>query len=386
MKLDSTRINETIAFINNNPNLPVLRRQAVAQFCRAMFPKLSLLDFGPYKTEFQALSGEMSVKTHATVPAGTANERAMRRAILLIWRAMGKRQAGGVGGALPAANAAMTMPAGNLPAALAIAVMKAAVMASPASAGDLFTNEFIAHPRQFLVTHKAIVLGLGTGADKFTNLHVANYTNLLQFHFQFDPGNDRFVFNGLLSGQLGASHPFQTVSVPAVNWYDVPGNGGQNAPNAPGNFSQILGCELTGATVMVTTQFTGCAFCWTDHGGVIRAAHLGPTRAGYPSAALPTSYPGAGHALANRLLNQGNPPPGGIGAAAGMANAAGAALTVFGRGAGNAPVVGGGNPYYPDGTLQWATIVGRFQNGAWKFYMQAVDRNTNQISEARRIL
>jgi len=66
---DQSRVTETIAFINNNPNFPVVRR-AVAQFCRQTFPKLSLFDFGPYHTEFHALSGGMSVKQHATVPAG----------------------------------------------------------------------------------------------------------------------------------------------------------------------------------------------------------------------------------------------------------------------------------------------------------------------------
>ena len=48
MKLDSTRIDETIAFINNNANLRQAQRQAAAQFCRQTYPKLSPLDFGPY--------------------------------------------------------------------------------------------------------------------------------------------------------------------------------------------------------------------------------------------------------------------------------------------------------------------------------------------------
>ena len=98
MKLDQSRVNETISFINNNLNFPQVRRQAVAQFCRQTFPKLSLLDFGPYKNEFHALSGEMSVKQHATVPAGTQPERAKRRAIFLIWKVLDKVLTGVVGG------------------------------------------------------------------------------------------------------------------------------------------------------------------------------------------------------------------------------------------------------------------------------------------------
>jgi hypothetical protein len=186
------------------------------------------------------------------------------------------------------------------------------------------------------------------------------------------------VFNGMVSAQYGAAHTFTTVSVPAVNWYDVPGNGGQQNPNVPADFSQILGCELTGANFMLTTQFTGCTFCWTNQGGMLRAAHIGPTRAGYPAANLPTSYPGGGNGVAQRMIAQANP-------AAGMANAQGAALHVFGRGAGNAPAIGGGNPFYPNANLGWATIIGR-NAGGWKFYLQAIQAGTNQIMEARRIL
>jgi hypothetical protein len=381
MKLDSTRINQTIAFIDNNNNFSMLRRQAVAQFCRQTYPKLSAFDFGQYRGEFEALSSAMSVKQQATVPAGNEDDRAKRRAIFLIWKSIDKALTAGT---VPSAQAAMTMPTGNLDAALADAVLKASVVAGAATGGDVFTNEVVAHPARFLRTHKVIVLGVTTGAGKFSNLAGADYTNALTFYFQYDPGNDRFVFNGVLNAAYGAGHPFQTVSVPAVNWYDVPGNGGEHAPLVPANFSQILGCELTGANFMVTTQFTGCTFCWTNHGGVVRASHIGPTRAGFPNAALATSYPGGGNGVAQRMITQGNPAPGGIGVAAGMANAPGVAMRVFGRGAGNAPAIGGGNSFYPNATLRYATIIGR-NVGGWRFYLQAIDSVTNAISEARRI-
>lgn len=384
MKLDSTRVNETIAFINNNPNFPQVRRQAAAQFCRQTYPKLSLLDFGPYSTEFHTLSDQMSVKKHATVPAGTQAERAKRRAILLIWKSLHKATIGAAIRSATQVAAAMTMATGNLDAALGEAILKASVYASPAAGADVFTTEVAAHPRRFLNAHKVIVLGLSTGSAKFSNLASPSFANVLTFYFQYDPGHDRFVFNGNLNPQYGAGHPFTTVSVPAVNWYDVPGNGGEHAPLVPANFAQLLGCELTGANFMVTTQFTGCTFCWTDHGGMVRACHIGPTKAGYPSAALATSYPGGGNAVAQRMIAQGNPPPGGIGVAAAMANAAGGALRVFGRGAGNAPAIAGGNPFYPNANLEYATIIGR-NAGGWRFYLQAIDSGTHQISEARRI-
>jgi len=73
---DSTRVNETIAFIKNytgsNNNVTPVQRQAAAQFCRLQYPKLKLLDFGPYNHEFHTLSSDMSVKQHAAVrPAAT---------------------------------------------------------------------------------------------------------------------------------------------------------------------------------------------------------------------------------------------------------------------------------------------------------------------------
>jgi hypothetical protein len=319
----------------------------------------------------------LSVKRHATVPAGNTADRAKRRAILLIWKSLDKATGGAAALAAGRAAAAMTMPAGNLDAALADAILKVSVYASAAAGADVFINDVAAHPRQFLVAHKVIVMGRTTGGATFTNLLSPSYDNVLTFYFQYDPGQDRFVFNGNISPLYGQAHPFTTVSVPAVNWYDVPGNGGEHAPLVPANFAQILGCELTGANFMVTTQFTGCTFCWTNQGGLLRASHIGPTKAGSPDATLTTSYPGGGNGVATRMIAQG--------AAAGMANAAGVALRVFGRGAGNAPAIAAGNPFYPSATLKYATIIGRNSGGVWKFYLQAIDSGTNQISEARRI-
>jgi hypothetical protein len=387
MKTNQSRMTETISFIHNNPNYPQVRRQAVAQFCRQTFPKLSLFEFGAYKNEFHTISDSMSVKKHVTVAPGTQDERKKRRAIFLLWKALDKIQTGGCLMATPRADAAMTMPTANLDAALDDAMLKASVCASPAAAADVFNTLVLHNTRQFLATHKVIVAGTPTGEDKFINppAIAPDFTNVLTFHFQYDAPNDRFMFNGGLMPGYGASHPFPTVSVPAVAWYDVQGNGGMNTPQAAGaSFSQIYGCELAGAPLMVTTQFTGCAFCWTHHNGVTRAAHIAPTRAGRPSAALATSFPGGGLGLAQEIVNQLPPQLPGGGVAAGMANAPGATLNVIGCGAGQAPAIPAGNPFYPNNNLAHATIIGRLGNN-WKFYLQAIDA-TNQIVEARRIL
>lgn len=380
MVTDSARVTETIAFINNHATSLPVRRQAAAQFCRQTYPKLSVFDFGAYNTEFHALSSAMSVKHHATVPAGNQDERATRRAIYLIWKSINKI-AGPHPNIAARADAAMGMATGNLDAALVDAILKASVYHSPAAAADVFNNEVVAHPRRFLTAHKVIVLGLTRGGDKFTNPASPSFANVINFSFQYDPTNDRFVFAGNGNPNM-AAHVFPTVSVPAVIWYDVPGNGGELAPSPRplADFAQILGCELTGANFMLTTQFTGCAFCWTNHGGVMRAAHVAPAKPNYVDVNLPTSHPGGGNGLASRIVAQGN--AAGMANAGGPANAGGAAVTVFGRGAGNAPVAAG-NPFYPNANLTYATIIG-CNTAGWRFYMQAVDTGGN-ISEARRI-
>jgi len=373
---DSTRVNETIAFINNYANVTPVQRQTAAQFCRQQYPKLKLLDFGPYKNEFHTLSSAMSVKQHTTVPAGSHADRAKRRAIFLIWTSFEKAYPGH---SAARAHAAMTMPTGNLDAALAAAIKKASVYATPGGAADVF-NEVFTDTRKFLTAHKVIVWGATAGDDKFKNLLSPTYTNVLTFYFQYDVTTDRFVFGRQAGPMNGAAHSFQTVSVPGIAWQDVP-----NVGAAPGNFAQILGCELTGATFMLTTQFTGCTFCWTTHGGIVRAAHIGPVRKGRDDdPANPTiPYPGGGNAAATRIVAQGA--AAGMANAGGPANAGGAALHVFGRGAGNAPVAAG-NPFYPSATLEYGTIIGRNNGAGWKFYLQAIDSGPlKQISEARRI-
>jgi hypothetical protein len=146
MKLASTRVNETIDFIANNPALPPVRRRAVAEFCRRTYPRLSLMDFGPYSSEFHTLSNQMSARQHAAVAAGNTTDRAKRRAIFLIWKSLDKAFSTET---LPAAQAAMPMATANLDAELADAVLKASVCASSLAAADVFNQEVVANPGAF---------------------------------------------------------------------------------------------------------------------------------------------------------------------------------------------------------------------------------------------
>jgi hypothetical protein len=259
----------------------------------------------------------------------------------------------------------MSIGAGVLPAAFSEAMLKAAVIASPQGAQHMF-NELSLHPVRVLTTNRIIIYGLPDGGDRFSSAPTGNYQNVQPFHFQYDVAQDRFMLRAAAEAQLGASHPFATVSVPAVHWSTVPAVGGA----APYNFTGVLGCELTGATFMVTTQFTGCTFSWTNHGGMVRASHISPSGGG------PTTYPGGGIALAQRIMANGA-----------MANAGGAAVTAFGPGAGNAPVAAG-NSFYPNpvaNIIRWASIFGVVKGGAWRLYSQTIG-GALQILEPRRIM
>jgi hypothetical protein len=100
----------------------------------------------------------------------------------------------------------------------------------------------------------------------------------------------------------------------------VPGNGGEAKRARRASFSQILGCELTGAKLVVTAQFTGCVFCWTEKDDVAWAAHIGPTKPASTDSKLDTTYRNdrnAGFRLAQDLAGQAKDDQ------AGMANVSG---------------------------------------------------------------
>ena len=362
-KKAATRITETLTMIDQAPDLTAPLRAQIVALVNTNFPRLTAAE----QLAYSQLSSEMSVKTQiaAGVQKGKSPAREKRRAVYLLWLAIGKAQNNDLA-IKPRAKLAMSMPTTALDAAFSEVMLKAAVVASAAGAQHVF-QELSAHPVRFITQHRIMVLGLPAGGDRFSTAPNGNYQNVLTFHFQYDVVNDRFELRGGLSPVLGASHAFTTVSVPAVHWTQVPGAG-----PAPCNFAGVLGCELAGANFMVTTQFTGCAFSWTNHGGLLRASHVSPSGGG------PGTYPGGGLALAQRMVATGA-----------MTNANNMASTVFGGGAGNAPVPGGGNSFYPNTVVnmtRWITIFGLIKGGGgWRFYMQVVDGNLN-IREPRRIM
>lgn len=369
-KSTQTRVADTLTAITNSNNLNVNARNAIIAMINARFPRLTPQN----RQDFDQLSHGMSVKANIPNAAARGNtaERELRRAIFLIWKSIGQ-PLGDQQMTNAKAAAAMTMGVGLLPAALSDAMYKAAVVASPASALAAF-NDLSTHPVRFISTHKIMIFGSIAGRDKFT-APGASYQNFFTFHFCYNGERDRFEFNLFAPPAYGASYPVvNAISVPALHWSLV-----HNVGASPGDFTGLLGCELTGSSIMLTTQFTGCAFCLTNHGGMFRAAHISP--AGDVNR---QNYIGMGNALATRLVNQ----------PAAMANAAGAPVMIFGNGAGNMPVHGGGNSFYPPktpnaaaGQMSYVSIfaVNKNNNG-WRFYTQAIDGAAQiMAADTRRI-
>lgn len=358
------RISETVTMIENAAGLTDLTPNICADIGRLINEQYNRLS-NENKKDFSDLSADMSVKNKIApgTEKGHKPERQKRRAIYLLWMVLGKKQNGALA-MKQKAESAMRIAPGELNEAFSDVMLKAAVVASAAGAQHVF-NKLTLHPRRFIGEHRIIVLGLPAGGDRFSTAPNGDYRNVLEFYFQYNALRDRFELGGVPNAVLGGLHPFDTVSVPAVHWTTVPGAG-----PSPCNFAGILGCELTGADVMVTTQFTGCAFNWTQHGGVLRASHVSPAGGG------PGTYPGGGIALAQRVMANGT-----------HANAGNTPVTVFGGGAGNA-LVAEGNPFYPNtvaNPIRWVTIFGVDKGGEWRFYTQVIDGN-KQIIEARRIL
>ena len=397
-KSRTQRINQTLDFIAGYTggalphNIPATVRADIVTYIRALYPRTTAGE----RQIYDDLSDQMSVKAQiATGTAtGTQPERHLRRAIVLIWSALGAPHS------YPPAMTAriqqgMTLPPAQLPAALNEAMKCAAVQASQAGAAHIFNMEFSANPLAFIQTYRVFIHGSTAGQALLTNPAAASYQNVIPFTFYYNARLHRFEFCApavLIPNAppppFGAHHPFNVVSVPALHWSQVPGRGNDPLPAPPNNasFAGLLGIELTGASWMFTTQFTGCSFCCAGNGGQLYAAHVSPAGIG----GLPIMN---GNQLANQLMGTvatvtapphfANWPGGGVGAPA---------VSVFGNGAGNAVVHGGGNSFYPPktqppqaGQMKWMSLFGRVHNGNWEFYTQSID-GVDSILEARRIL
>jgi hypothetical protein len=342
-KKAETRITETLNFLHDTPLLPSSTRhyveQYLADYLTAAYPVKN--NNAAYKT----FSDDASMANVAN--AGNSDQRMLRRALVLMWKVMGSDLR---------ANQVKAMAVGDLNAHLRHTVLKA-LICSGMRTGDTHAARYVLDqvfrrdPLQFLTDNPIMISGstANSGANQ----------NIVPFQFGYDPSKDRYVFSPANPPKTG-HYPISPASIPAMNWWDVPGRGNVLAN---GSFAQIHGTKLSGSDIMLTTQFTGCSFCMKTHGGMHYAAHISPASVLSAHAAFKTD----GLTLANQLCGTVVNVVGGN-----FANAAGPGLfRVYGRDRGNGPFPNG----YPftASHLVYCCIIGFEENGAWQLYCQHVE-------------
>jgi len=301
---------------------------------------------------YRHFSNHMTM-TDATTP-GTKDQRAMRRAILLLRSAMGDTQA---------AAHAKSILVTDVQQAFDDTMVEAACtrnqqLGKPDANQHAFKRLLRDDPVGFLDRIRVIIHGS-------TRVDSQNNTNTVPFGFYFDAPKDRFVFGGVVRGRLPSVGAFglDVCSVPAFQWDTVPGRGNDTTS---GSFDTIRATELS-EKCMVTTQLIGCSFCLQDVGGALYAGHLKPG-AGMDGTQLAQQLtgqvPNVTRAKFSNAPRSANP------------------VYVFGRGHGNFPNVGGYDVRL-DGGSSYATVLGLRRKGVWSLYAQEV--YNDKIIGARKI-
>lgn len=337
MKSALDRVDDTVSFIGTNTIVPGQYGRAakamVELFLGTQFP-------GQSGKPFKTMSGQMSLGSRP--PGQQTDTRQMARAVYLLWEAMkwADPQA-----RIPY-NDAAGVPLNNINQLFEYTIYKALMIYDAKNNSDfgarhVLETVFRNNPLRFLQNNRLIIRGSSTGGTG------PGDQNILSFYFSFNATDDRFVIEQVPGP---GRYQFQASSIVATHWTAVPGRG--NNP-ANGSFAQIHATELGGATIAITTQFTGCSLCFNTSGGLTYAAHIAP---GGPQ--TPPQI-GGGKLLAEQLCGMH-----GI-TGASFANAAGA-VSVYGREHSNLPGYAGG---YGGPNLQYFTMIGFFQ-GAWTLYAQ----------------
>jgi hypothetical protein len=354
-KDDQQRIDETLNFIANTTLVNVNMRNAVSTFVSDFVRRK--LPTGSSRQELRTFSRGMSMAKVSH--AGSEGQRAMRRALHLIWEAIGNHQR---------AESSKLTPGLDIQYDFKRSMEKAWIASEQTLGGTVahqwvFDNGLKLHTKAFLKRNIVKIDGStkidGTQGDR----------NVLDFWFAFDKASDRYVIG---PSAIWGGVKMPVVSVPAVHWADIPGR----APTEDrGTFAGMVGTEVAGASLMVTTQFTGCSFCIKDVGRVF-ASHISPSVKGRPH---PFSD---GTKLAKQLA--GDRTSAVTGGDFSNAIPGTGKLLVFGRGYSNltglpngydARCAGGGNCMY---------ILGFLRNtGQWKFFSQEVIGG--RINDAKRI-
>jgi len=192
---------------------------------------------------------------------------------------------------------------------------------SSAAVAQQHLNQLRDHPETFLNTWRLIVNGK-PASQRAT------------YGFYMKDGSFKLDCNIPQLGKISVD----AINVPATKYSAVQAN--------PGNIQATLSSLDASCTLMLTTQFTGCCYCFMVNGGDLAAAHIDP------SAVIDRSGV-TGQQVSQAMRANG-----------GFANGNGGTFKAYGRVAEDSGLFG-----YPQNAKQMI-IVGVKLAGAWQVYAQ----------------
>lgn len=353
MKSKDTRLSETVTFIRNCLALDAGQRTRAADQADSYIDSLG------------GQSAALSTSLHIGDSGPDLNQhRAYRRAYVLLYKAIAHGHQMALTG-LPQGVITIAGPTAvaNLPAVVRFAAILRCreTMANYMMLQDL--QQLLNSPLQFLQHNKLMVSGsprrdVGQG-DR----------NVMPFYLSYDLNNERYDLTP--DPQPGCA-PVMADSVVARWWTDIPGHVAGNL--AGGNFSQLEGIELT-SQLMVTTQFTGCAFAMKNHNAHTYCAHTTPKP--------PHDFAGQARAMTGNQLAQDIHSVNGV--AGDFQNAAGGpALAIYGAGWSVGTIGGVSYPMGLGGGGNYMTIIGTPAGGGIYHIFSQITQN-RAITSAQRI-
>lgn len=175
------------------------------------------------------------------------------------------------------------------------------------------------HPRRFLTTYKLVVNGKSNAGA-------------IPYGFRMRAG--AYELDCLQPGL--ARVQVRAINVPATSYSSVQGN--------PGQVTATLSSIDNGCDLMLTTQFTGCCYCFMTSGGNLAAAHIDPQ--GHATGVT-------GQTVSQAMRDNG-----------GFQNGNGGTFQAYGRVADGSAEFG-----YPQSATQMIVVAVK-RGGAWRVYSQ----------------
>lgn len=331
-KSAQARLDETINYILQD--ISPTERAAVKQYLESQIQKMS------GGGDIKGLSDPMSMNDLAE--RGTPDERKKRRSLILMAYAKANEMQ---------LDQTKNLAGAQLGPKYFEAIKRIRLLADQEFGTQAVIRErydaMMARPLEFLSAYMLFTRGSNTDG-KMTQY----------FFFEFKNGKEGFALCSDIDPHPPKSLKVDVISVPGIVWSDVPGRGKQSVV---GSFSTIKGTELTGASLMITTQFSGCAFCVkkVDATAKFFAAHIMPGLEHVQG----SNIAGGGQKLALQLsgsdvpaVSRGNFAPPGDGAGT---------FYVYGSGYSNIVPVAAGYD-----SKQSMTLIGVLKSTGWQFLRQ----------------